>query len=114
MSWKIGDIRTVLKNSALAMLKGEFLLRLNAGKYFVHIVYAFVLFVLAIWLSLSIEDSMAEVEKNKAVISELQITNRQLQFEISHARQRSTVEQRLLEAGSDVREPLKPATRIGK
>ena len=67
-TWKMADIRTVLKNSLLAIVKGEFLLRLNIGRYFVHIIYAFLLFAAAIWMSLMIEDTMAEVEKNKEEI----------------------------------------------
>ena len=113
-TWKMADIRTVLKNSLLAIVKGEFLLRLNIGRYFVHIIYAFLLFAAAIWMSLMIEDTMAEVEKNKEEISELEITNSQLVFDLARSERRSEVETRLGELGSEVREPEKPATVIGR
>ena len=110
----MADIRTVLKNSLLAIVKGEFLLRLNIGRYFVHIIYAFLLFAAAIWMSLMIEDTMAEVEKNKEEIQELEITNSQLVFDLARSERRSEVETRLGELGSKVREPEKPATVIGR
>ena len=37
-TWKISDIGVLLKNSFTAIMKGEFLLRLNVGKYFIHII----------------------------------------------------------------------------
>lgn len=113
-SWKMGDIRTVLKNSFLAVVKGEFLLRLNAGKYFVHIMYAFLLLAASIWCSLMIEDTMAKVERNKATIRELEIENSQLVFDLAKSERRSEVEKRLEELGSRVTEPDKPATTIGR
>ena len=37
--WKLADVGAFFKNSFSAILKGEFLLRLNVGRYFIHIVY---------------------------------------------------------------------------
>lgn len=113
-TWKINNIRTLLKNSLLAVVKGEFLLRLNVGRYFVHIMYVFLLMAASIWLSLMIEDSMARVEKNKAKIRELEIANSQLVFDLAKCERRSEVEARLEEMGSKVTEPDKPATIIGR
>ena len=42
--WKFSDLGKLAKNSFLAVLKGEFLLRLNIGRYFVHVIYTFALF----------------------------------------------------------------------
>ena len=52
MAWKLSDIRHFLLNSLKAMLKGEFLLRANVGRYFIHVLYTFFLFVVIIWISL--------------------------------------------------------------
>ena len=93
-TWKIADIGMFFKNSIQAILKGEFLLRLNIGRYFVHIAYTFLLFGLVIWFSLMIETTMSKVEKNKAVLKELEIV------------------QMLGQLGSNVKEAEKPATVV--
>lgn len=109
-TWKIADIWTFIKNSFTAILKGEFLLRLNIGRYFVHIVYTFFLFAMVIWLSLMIETSMAKVEKNKAILRELEIQHSQKAFEVVKLSRRSEVESELKRLGSNIGEPQKPAT----
>lgn len=109
-TWKIADIWTFIKNSFTAILKGEFLLRLNVGRYFAHIVYTFFLFAMVIWLSLMIETSMAKVEKNKAILRELEIQHSQKTFEVVKLSRRSEVESELKRLGSNVGEPQKPAT----
>jgi len=108
--WKLSDIGTFIKNSLVAVLKGEFLLRLNVGKYFVHILYTFFLFGAIIWVSLMIETTMAKVEKNKAEIKELEIVHAQKVFEVVNVSRRSSVQERLSQMGSDVHEAEKPAT----
>ena len=109
-TWKIADIWTFIKNSFTAILKGELLLRLNIGRYFVHIVYTFFLFAMVIWLSLMIETSMAKVEKNKAILRELEIQHSQKTFEVVKLSRRSEVESELKRLGSNIGEPQKPAT----
>ena len=111
-TWKIADIGLFFKNSFVAMLKGEFLLRLNIGRYFIHIAYTFLLFGLIIWMSLMIETTMSKVEKNKAVLKELEIVHSQKVFELVNVSRRSSVEQMLGQLGSDVKEAEKPATVV--
>ena len=111
-TWKIADIGLFIKNSFKAVLKGEFLLRLNIGRYFIHIAYTFLLFGLVIWFSLMIETTMSKVEKNKAVLKELEIVHSQKVFELVNVSRRSSVEQMLGQLGSDVKEAEKPATVV--
>ena len=111
-TWKLADIGLFFKNSFQAVLRGEFLLRLNIGRYFIHIAYTFLLFGLAIWFSLMIETTMSKVEKNKAVLKELEIVHSQKVFEVVNVSRRSSVEQMLGELGSPVGEPDKPATTV--
>ena len=113
-TWKIADIGLFFKNSFVAMLKGEFLLRLNVGRYFIHIAYTFLLFGLIIWMSLMIETTMSKVEKNKAVLKELEIVHSQKVFEVVGVSRRASVEQMLGEMGSKVKEAEKPATTVRK
>lgn len=111
-TWKLSDIGVFLKNSFVAVLQGEFLLRLNIGKYFIHIVYIFFLFVLAIWTSLMIETSMAKMEKNNTIIKELEIEYSQKLYEEAEAGRRTNVEKTLELMGSQVKPAEKPATVI--
>ena len=113
-TWKMTDIGLFFKNSIQAILKGEFLLRLNIGRYFIHIAYTFLLFGLIIWMSLMIETTMSKVEKNKAVLKELEIVHSQKVFEVVNVSRRSSVEEMLGELGSKVKEAEKPATTVRK
>lgn len=110
--WRLSDINSLLKNVFHAVMKGEFLLRLNVGKYFIHIIYTFFLFGMIIWTSLAIETTMAKVERNKAVLKELEIANTQKYYDLAKASGRYDVEQRLKSMGSEVGEARKPATEM--
>lgn len=112
IEWKFSDLLKLLRNSFFAMLKGEFLLRLNVGRYFVHVMYTFLLIAIVIWMSLMTEGTMARVEKNKAVLKELEIENAELTYEAAKAERRTTVGARLEALGSKVAEPTKPAERL--
>ena len=112
--WRIADIGTFLGNSFKAILKGEFLLRLNIGRYFLNILYVFFLIAAFIWFSLRVETTMARVEKNKAELKELEIANSQKTFEVVSLTRRSTVQKSLQEMGSEVGEPTRPATVLTK
>jgi hypothetical protein len=65
-----------------------------------------------IWVSLMIETTMSKVEKNKAVLKELEIVHSQKVFELVNVSRRSSVEQMLGQLGSDVKEAEKPATVV--
>lgn len=112
--WRLSDINSLLKNVFHAVMKGEFLLRLNVGKYFIHIIYTFFLFGMVIWTSLAIETAMAKVERNKAVLKELEIANAQKYYDLAKASGRYDVEQRLKSMGSEVGEARKPATEMAR
>ena len=113
-TWKIQDLGRGLGNSLKAMLRGEFLLRLNVGKYFVHIVYVFFLFAMVIWISLMIENTMTKVERSKAVLQEIEIVHTQKVFDLVSLSKRSSVRQLLEEKGSKLTEPTEPATLLVK
>lgn len=105
--WKLADIAKFLKNSALAILKGEFLMRLNAGRYFIHIAFTFVLITTVIATSLMIETTMTKVEKNRKILQELSIENTQKRFDLMSLQRRGKVERMLNDMGSKVQEPKK-------
>lgn len=113
-TWKIQDLGRGLANSLGAMLRGEFLLRLNIGRYFIHIVYAFFLFAMVIWISLMIESTMTKVERGKAELRELEIVHTQKVFDLVSLSKRSSVRNLLEQKGSKVTEPTEPATLLVK
>jgi len=59
-----------------------------------------------------IETTMSKVEKNKAVLKELEIVHSQKVFEVVDVSRRSSVELMLGEMGSKVKEADKPATVV--
>ena len=61
-----------------------------------------------------IETTMSKVEKNKAVLKELEIVHSQKVFEVVGVSRRASVEQMLGEMGSKVKEAEKPATTVRK
>lgn len=108
--WKIKDIGVLLKNTALAILKGELLLRLGVSRFFMHILVIFVLLGGIIWASLGIETTLGRVEENRKTLKELEIIHSQRTFELAELNRRSKVEMMLEEMGSDLAEPLGSAT----
>lgn len=112
--WKVQDLGKVLRNSFSAILKGELLLRLNVGKYFIHIIYTFFLFGMVIWFNLGVDTTLSRVEKNKAELKELEILHSSKEFELRSLNRRSTIEEMLKEKGSKVQEPTEPVTVLKK
>ena len=109
-SWKLADIRTFFKNSFVAVLKAELLMRTKVDKYLIHVLYHYFLIVLTIWISLRTEATMAKVEQNNKAITELEIYRSQMIYDLTAAEKRSAVEKRLGEMGSEVKSAKKPAT----
>lgn len=114
VKWKIKDLWKTLKNIVSAVLVGELLLRLNIIRYFPHFAYLFLLFWLSIWASLATDTTLNKVERNKKIIHNLEIEHAQKTYELVSLSRRSTVEEMLVNMGSQLREPEKPAVRLEK
>ena len=104
------NVGTTIRNVIKEILRGELLLHLNVGRYFVHIIYTFFLFGAIIWVSLMIDSTMMKVEENKKILEELEIVHSQKTYDIVSLSRRSSVEQMLDKMGSKVKEAEKPAT----
>jgi hypothetical protein len=89
--------------------RGDLILRMRVDKLFPYILYTFALAWASIWLSLKVEQTMLQVEKNKKTISELKITHAKKTYDLMKLNRLSTVESMLLEYGSEVKAPDKPA-----
>ena len=103
---------SVLKEVLKAIGHGDILLRLRVDKFFPHILYAFVLSMVSIFLSYKAEQTMVIREKNKDTIETLRIYCAQKTSDIVSLNRSSTVETMLEDLGSDLRQPEKPAYRI--
>lgn len=112
--WKVQDVGRLIKDSLLAILHGQFLLRLNIGRYFIHIIYTFFLFSLLIWFSLRVDTTLTKVETNQKIIKELEIKHSNMEFELRTLNRRTAIDELLQKSGSKVTEPEEPATVLKK
>ncbi|MCQ2118782.1 MAG: hypothetical protein MJY84_02535 [Bacteroidales bacterium] len=110
--WKLSDVGHWFKDAFRLVVKGEFLLKTNVSKYFIHIIYTFFLFWISIFLSLKIEKTMTRVEDNRKVLEDMEIYHAQKTVELVRLGRISTIEEMLKEKGSEVTMPEKPAERI--
>ena len=92
--------------------RGDILLRMRVDKLFPFILYTFALALTSIWLSYKADQTMFRVETNKKIFEDLKIANAKKTCEKVGLTRISTVEKMLLEAGSEVKAPDKPADII--
>ena len=112
MSWK--EIGRTLRNFGRALGKGDLLLSIGAHKYYMHILYIFVLAWISILLSLKVDGTLTKVEENKVVLRDLEIYHAEKEAELVRLHSASTTAKRLKQLGSDVALPEKPAIKIDK
>lgn len=105
---------SVIKEILKAIGHGDILLRLRVDKFLPHILYAFALSMVSIFLSYKAEQTMVIREKNKDTIETLRIYCAQKTSDIVSLDRISTVETMLEDLGSNLRQPGKPAYRIEK
>ncbi|MCQ2139417.1 MAG: hypothetical protein MJZ09_03485 [Bacteroidales bacterium] len=111
------DFKRVIKtivNALKAVMKGELLLKMNAGKYFLHIAWTFALCAGIIGYRIIVDSALSRVEKNSAEIRELQIIKSSKEYELKSLYRRSSIATMLQEKGSTLQEPEKPAVRLVK
>ena len=110
--FRASDIGQLLKNSVKAIFEGEFLLRLRIGRWFVHIVFVFIVIAVTIWISLLIDNTLTKVERGKTVIAEQESVIAMRTYELSSLTRRSAAEKHLKEMGSGLAEPTHPAIEL--
>ena len=101
-----------IKNTFLAILKGELLLRMRLDKYFIHIAYTFLLVWLIILYSMMVQNTLAKVESNRSAVNDLKIFHAQKTVKLVSLGRLQTVEKLLKEQGSEITLPEKPANRL--
>jgi len=97
-----------------SLRNGEFLLRVGADKFYMHIMYLFLLMWLSIFLSLKVDKTLSRVGDNKTAIEELKIYHAQKEAQLVKLHSASSAEKRLRELGSPVTVPKEPAAIVKK
>lgn len=101
-----------IKNTVMAILKGELLLRMRLDKYFIHIAYTFLLVWLIILYSMMVQNTLAKVESNRSAVNDLKIFHAQKTVKLVSLGRLQTVEKLLKEQGSEITLPEKPANKL--
>lgn len=105
-------VLVAIKNTFLAILKGELLLRMRLDKYFIHIAYTFLLVWLIILYSMMVQNTLAKVESNRSAVNDLKIFHAQKTVKLVSLGRLQTVEKLLKEQGSEITLPEKPANKL--
>ena len=108
------SIWAAIRNSLKALRNGEFLLRIRADKYYLHIMYLFLLMWVTILLSLQVDKTLVRVADNKAELETLRIHHAEKEAALVKLHSASASEKRLKEMGSQAAMPGQPATVIKK
>ena len=103
-----------LRGGLKSLRNGELLLRIGADKFYLHIMYLFLLMWLSIMLSLKVDKTLSRVGEGKAALEELRIYHAQKEAELVKLHSASTTRTRLKQLGSPVTSPKEPATVIKK
>ena len=103
-----------LRGGLKSLRNGELLLRIGADKFYLHIMYLFLLMWLSIMLSLKVDKTLSRVGEGKAAIEELRIYHAQKEAELVKLHSASAAETRLKELGVNLTLPQEPATVIKK
>lgn len=103
---------TTFRNLMRALRNGEFLLRVRADKYYMHIMYLFLLMWMTILLSLQVDKTLSRVGDNKVALERLRIHHAEKEAALVKLHSASAAETRLRELGSEARLPQEPATVI--
>ena len=101
-----------VKGVFMAILKGQLLAKLHIDQYVLHIIWVFVLFTGMIVFNIVVENTLSEVENNKERIRELNAIITDKQYMIRSLESQGALEDKLIERGSELRKPAKPANVI--
>ncbi len=110
----VKSVWTAVRNTFRAIRNGEFLLRIRADKYYMHIMYLFLLMWVTILLSLQVDKTLARVGDNKVKLETLRIHHAEKEAALVKLHSASSAEIRLGELGSKAALPSEPATIIKK
>ena len=105
---------TSLRDGLRSLRDGGFLLKIRADKYYMHIMYLFLLMWVTILLSLQVDKTLTRAGDNKATLQELRIHHDEKEAALVKLRSASATEIRLKKMGSNTALPTEPPTVIKK
>lgn len=103
-----------IKNILQSIIQGQFVMRLKLDERFPQIVVCLVMGFVAIAFSLMIENTLIKVNRNNETLQEQKDEIALKTIELSEICNMENLEKMLKAAGSDLREPAKPAREIKK
>ena len=103
-----------VRNAYRALRNGDLLLKVRADKYYIHVMYLFLLMWLSIMLSLQVDKTLTRAGANKAALEELRIHHTESEAALVKVKGASATETRLKKLGSEAAMPTEPATVIKK
>ena len=112
MNWK--RVGKSIGNFWRTLTKGELLLSIGAHKYYMHVLYIFVLAWISILLSLKVDRTLTRMEENREQLRNLEIYHAEKEAELVRLHSASTTAKRLRQLGSPVALPEQPAVKIDK
>jgi len=107
-----GSVWSSIRNAFRALRNGDLLLRVRADKYYIHILYLFLLMWVTILLSLQVDKTLAKAGDNQVALEQLRIHHAEKEAELVKLHSASAAEERLRELGSKATLPAEPATVI--
>ncbi|MBQ2171706.1 MAG: hypothetical protein II454_00740 [Bacteroidales bacterium] len=110
----LGELWHRFRRGMRSLRNGEFLLKVGADKFYMHIMYLFLLMWLSIMLSLKVDKTLSRVGDNKSAIEQLRIYHAQKEAQLVKLHSASAAEKRLRELGSPVSIPKEPAVIVKK
>ena len=112
MNWK--RVGKSVANFWRSLTKGDLLLSMGVHKYYIHVLYLFVLAWISILLSLKVDRTLTRVEENKRELRSLEIYHAEKEAELVGLHSASTTARQLKKLGADVALPQQPAIKIDK
>ena len=106
------SVWTTIRNTLRALRSGEFLLRVRADKYYMHIMYLFLLMWVTILLSLQVDKTLVKAGDNQAALERIRIQHAEREAALVKLRSASAAQERLQKLGSQATLPSEPATLI--
>ena len=101
-----------VRNTLRALRNGDLLLHVRADKFYIHVMYVFLLMWISIMLSLQVDKTLTKAGNNKAAIEELRIHHTESEAALVKIKGASPTQARLKKMGSEAQMPTEPATVI--
>lgn len=101
-----------LKSKFVDWFGGEIMLKMGFDRQVGFFLFIFALFCIIISWSLMVEERLVKVEKNQAIIEELEVSIHQRTVELVGLDQRTRIEKMLKACDSKLESPVAPAEMI--